>query len=173
MRTPMMDVYRWASGCSITTTAAAEMYLLSRRPPAFQLCKLVSCNFFFPAWYNGLGNLRISRWCRPQTRTLPSSSSRSRSYNNINNTLSPHPHIISRETARDAINLPIPPIINTLRLLHNPDTIALPESQIAVCLPLEIVQSSNILRLRQAPEAFGGDWRRRLLLFGCDAGGTD
>lgn len=89
------------------------------------------------------------------------------------NTSSTHPHIISRETPRHSINLSIPPIINTLSLLHNANAIALPESQIAICLTFEIIQSRNKLGLLRAPEAFGRDRGRRFLFLGCDAGCTD
>ena len=58
-----------------------------------------------------------------------------------------HPHIISRETPRHSINLSIPPIINTLSLLHNANAIALPESQIALCLTLNTTAIQKSARI--------------------------
>ena len=49
-------------------------------------------------------------------------------------------NIISRKTARNTSQLPLPPIIRTLRPLHNPNAISLGKNEISIPLSIEIIQ---------------------------------
>jgi hypothetical protein len=63
--------------------------------------------------------------------------------------------VIGGEWALDASQLAHPPVVGTLRLLDDTDTIALLEGQVAIALPCKVVQRRHELGL------LAGDPRRR------------
>lgn len=104
---------------------------------------------------------------------LPSSHSIDLTYSLQNQefrlSLSSHPNIIRRETSRLTIEFAVPPIVRTLSLLDDADTIAVSERQISIRLAVKVEQRSDVLRLLDARESLCGDRWWRLLLFGRDA----
>jgi hypothetical protein len=76
-------------------SSSSSRGVLSTGPPALQLCKLVSCNFFFSRLgdYNGLGNLLIPRWCPVLRRERFQAALHDRDLTKITNTpLTPSSH---------------------------------------------------------------------------------
>mgnify|MGYP003624106756 CR=1 FL=1 len=72
--------------------------------------------------------------------------------------------IIRRKAALDTANLALPPVLRAIRLLNNPDAIALAEGQIAGCVAVEVVHGSDILGMEGTNLL---RWGRRWFLLAC------